>query len=60
MNSDDVLTALDALPDAGRIRSRRLVGGLATVIAVALDRSDVGYSLVTDYMTAYRDWLLQR
>ena len=29
----DPLTALDALPDADRIRSRKLVGGVATLIA---------------------------
>ena len=44
------------------VRSARktLVGGVATVIAVAFDPSDVGLSLVTDYVTGYRDWLLQR
>jgi hypothetical protein len=39
--------------------TKKLVGGLATGIAVALDRSDVGMSLITDYMTAYRNWLLR-
>jgi ATP-binding protein involved in chromosome partitioning len=33
--SPDPLTALDALPDADRIRSRKLAGGVATVIADA-------------------------
>ena len=33
--SPDSLTALDALPDAERIRSRKLVGGVATIIADA-------------------------
>jgi hypothetical protein len=56
----DASTGAVILSYAGPFRSRRLIGGLATAIAVALDRSDVGYSLITDYMTAYRDWLLQR
>jgi hypothetical protein len=43
----------------GPYRTRRLVGGLATGIALALDKSDVGASLITDYMTAYRNWLLR-
>ena len=42
----------------GPYRTRRLVGGLATGIALALDRSDTGYSMITDYITAYRNWLL--
>ncbi|HET9336884.1 MAG TPA: Mrp/NBP35 family ATP-binding protein [Sphingomicrobium sp.] len=33
--SEDVLTALDQLPDADRIRSRRLTGGVATIVADA-------------------------
>ncbi|HEY8383820.1 MAG TPA: hypothetical protein VIL09_16905 [Microvirga sp.] len=41
----------------GPYRLRRLVGGFATGLAVAFDRSDVGHSQITDYMTAYRDWL---
>ena len=36
----DQLTALDALPEAGRIRSRKLAGGVATVIADATGLSD--------------------
>jgi hypothetical protein len=56
----DAATGAPILHYEGPFRSRRLIGGLATAIAVAFDRSDVGYSLVTDYMTAYRDWLLQR
>ena len=35
MNSDDALTALDDLPDAERIRSRRLIGNVATIVADA-------------------------
>ena len=33
--ADDPLSALDALPDASRIRSRKLKGGVATIIADA-------------------------
>jgi ATP-binding protein involved in chromosome partitioning len=35
MNSDDVLTALDELPEAERIRSRKLTGNVATIVADA-------------------------
>ena len=35
MNSDDALTALDELPDADRIRSRKLTGNVATIVADA-------------------------
>ena len=35
MNSDDALTALDELPDADRIRSRKLSGNVATIVADA-------------------------
>jgi len=38
---------------------RALIGGLATGLALAIDRSDMGSSQITDYMTAYRSWLLQ-
>ena len=35
MHSEDELAALDSLPDAGRIRSRRLTDGVATIVADA-------------------------
>ena len=35
MTSDDALTALDNLPDAMRIRSRKLTGNVATIVADA-------------------------
>jgi ATP-binding protein involved in chromosome partitioning len=35
MTSEDALTALDELPDAKRIRSRKLSGGVATIVADA-------------------------
>jgi ATP-binding protein involved in chromosome partitioning len=35
MSSEDALTALDALPDADRIRSRRITNGVATIVADA-------------------------
>jgi ATP-binding protein involved in chromosome partitioning len=35
MNSEDALTALDELPDAERIRSRKLTGNVATIVADA-------------------------
>lgn len=35
MHSDDALTALDELPDAERIRSRKLTGNVATIVADA-------------------------
>ena len=39
-SSPDPLTSLDALPDADRIRSRKIVGGVATIIADASGLSD--------------------
>ena len=56
----DPATGASVLKYDGPFRSKRMVGGIATVIAVALDNSDVGYSLITDYITAYRDWIVQR
>lgn len=35
MSSEDILAQLDELPDAGRIRSRRLTDGVATIVADA-------------------------
>ncbi len=40
MITDEPLIALDELPDAGRIRSRRLVGDIATIVADASGLSD--------------------
>jgi len=40
MSSQDVLDALSALPDADRIRSRRLVGHVATIVADASGLND--------------------
>jgi hypothetical protein len=33
--------------------------GAATAIAPALKRSDLGCSMITDYLFAYRNWLLR-
>lgn len=43
----------------GPHRTRKLFGGLLTPIAVALDKSDAGYAIISDYMTTYRSWLLR-
>ena len=40
MSTDDALQALDRLPDSGRIRSSRLVGDIATLVADASDLTD--------------------
>ncbi|NIX76628.1 hypothetical protein [Microvirga terricola] len=42
----------------GRLETRKLIGGLATGIAVAFEGPDLGYSMITDYLSAYRNWLL--
>ncbi|MEO6114372.1 MAG: Mrp/NBP35 family ATP-binding protein [Sphingomicrobium sp.] len=39
MNQDDPLSPLDTSPDAARIRTRRLVGGIASIVADASDLS---------------------
>ena len=44
----------------GRSDMRKLVGGLATGIAIAFERSDIGQTMITDYLSAYRNWLLQK
>ena len=41
-SSPDLLSDLDALPDAGRIRSRKLAAGVATIIADATGLDDAG------------------
>ena len=41
MIADNPLAGLDALPDAGRIRSRRLIGHVATIVADASGLNDV-------------------
>jgi ATP-binding protein involved in chromosome partitioning len=40
MVTEEPLSALDELPDAGRIRSKRLVGNIATIVADASGLSD--------------------
>ena len=36
-----------------------MIGGLATGIALAFERSDSGAEMITDYLSAYRNWLLR-
>lgn len=55
----DKATGRVVLRYEGRWEGKKLVGGLLTGVALALDRSDVGYSMMTDYLTAYRNWLLR-
>jgi hypothetical protein len=43
----------------GRLETKKLIGGLATGIAVAFEQSDVGQSMIVDYLSAYRNWLLR-
>src|SRR6187399_3279512 len=40
MSTDDRLDQLDNIPDSGRIRSRRLVGSIATIVADASGLGD--------------------
>ncbi|MBV9078310.1 MAG: hypothetical protein JO048_12595 [Methylobacteriaceae bacterium] len=42
----------------GPYRSRRLIGGVMTGLALALDHSDTGQALITQYMSEYRAWLV--
>ena len=55
----DKATGTLVLRYAGRSDMRKLVGGLATGIALAFERSDIGQAMITDYLSAYRNWLLQ-
>jgi len=43
----------------GRLETKPLIGGVATGIALAFERSDPGNSMITDYLSAYRNWLLR-
>lgn len=43
----------------GPFETRKLVGGLVTGIALAFEKADIGYSMITDYLSAYRNWLLR-
>ena len=43
-DNDDPLAPLDALPEAARIRSRKVAGGIATIIADATSLDDAGRS----------------
>jgi len=40
-------------------RSAR-IGGLGTGIALAFEQSDLGASMIADYLSAYRNWLLRK
>jgi hypothetical protein len=43
----------------GGLETKPLFGGVATGIALAFERSDLGYSMIIDYLSAYRNWLLR-
>lgn len=42
----------------GRPVVRQLIGGLGTGIALIFESPDLGYSMMSDYLSAYRNWLL--
>jgi hypothetical protein len=44
----------------GGLEYRKMIGGLATGIALAFERSDKGAEMITDYLSAYRNWLLRK
>ena len=48
----DPLASLDSLPDAGRIRSRRRVGDIATIVADATDLSEQSRSALESRLRA--------
>jgi hypothetical protein len=43
----------------GKLEYRKMIGGLATGLALAFERSDMGAAMITDYLSAYRNWLLR-
>jgi hypothetical protein len=45
------------IASAGAVPAGSIPG---TGIAVASETSDLGYSMMTDYLTAYRNWLLRK
>jgi hypothetical protein len=44
----------------GPLRARQLIGGLATGLDVAINKDDIGRAMLIEYMTGYRQWLLER
>jgi hypothetical protein len=44
----------------GRLRMRRLIGGILAPVAAGLESGDIGHAMVTEYVGAYRNWLLQK
>jgi hypothetical protein len=55
----DKATGRVVLHYSGPLEAKPLIGGLRTGIAVAFESSDLGYAMMTDYLTAYRNWLLR-
>ncbi|HEX2555934.1 MAG TPA: hypothetical protein VHL98_19730 [Microvirga sp.] len=55
----DARTGATILRYEGPLRLRRLIGGLLAPVAVGIDPSDTGHPMVTEYVSAYRNWLLQ-
>lgn len=55
----DARTGALLLRYEGPLRARQQIGGLATAIAVAVERSDVGAEMLAAYMADYRAWLVQ-
>ncbi|MET0745146.1 MAG: hypothetical protein ABWY78_17365 [Microvirga sp.] len=43
----------------GNLALRRVVGGLWTGLAMAFERSDHGMTMISDYLSGYRNWLLR-
>ncbi len=56
----DARTGAAILRYEGPIRLRRLIGGILAPIAVGIDPSDTGHPMVTEYVSSYRNWLLQK
>ncbi len=56
----DTKTGATILRYDGRLRMRRLIGGLLAPVAAGLESGDVGHAMVTEYVGDYRNWLLQK
>jgi hypothetical protein len=55
----DAKTGAPVLIYDGAYRFREIGGGIATGLAMAINSSDPGYVLISDYVREYRNWLLR-
>jgi hypothetical protein len=55
----DAKTGASVLKYDGPYRDKEIIGGIATALAIAINSSDPGYVLISEYVREYRNWLLR-